>query len=99
MTSLNPNDINLPFSARTNGNTHNFHDQFSNYDNCKDCVFEKEKRTVTQKAFERALGISMFLMEEIEKINLKGSNPASNNMNLSRQEIINLLNSNKNAVN
>jgi hypothetical protein len=41
----------------------------------------------------------MFLMEEIEKISLKGNNPVSSNMNLSRQEIINLLNSNKSAVN
>jgi hypothetical protein len=29
---------------------------------------EKEKRQVTQKAFERALGISLFLIEEIDKI-------------------------------
>ena len=35
---------------------------------CKECIFEREKRSVTQKAFERALGISMYLMEEIEKL-------------------------------
>jgi hypothetical protein len=28
---------------------------------------------VTQKAFERALGISLFLMEEIDKLNVKGT--------------------------
>ena len=38
---------------------------------CKGCTFEKEKRSVTQKAFERALGISLFLMEEIDKLSLK----------------------------
>lgn len=35
---------------------------------CKECIFEREKRSVTQKAFERALGISIYLMEEIEKL-------------------------------
>lgn len=36
--------------------------------NCKNCVFEREKRQITQKAFERALGISLYLIEEIDKI-------------------------------
>jgi hypothetical protein len=35
---------------------------------CKHCTLEKEKRQVTQKAFERALGISLFLIEEIDKL-------------------------------
>lgn len=35
---------------------------------CKECAFEREKRAVTQTAFERALGISLYLMKEIEKL-------------------------------
>jgi len=40
-------------------------------------LFEKEKRSVTQKAFERALGISLFLIEEIDKIGGKGNERVS----------------------
>jgi hypothetical protein len=61
---------------------------------------------VTQKAFERALGISVFLMEEIDKLSLKGTTTATTSalgggqggstldhqtMQISRQEIVNLL--------
>jgi hypothetical protein len=35
---------------------------------CKECHFEREKRAVTQRAFEKAMSISMYLMEEIEKL-------------------------------
>jgi hypothetical protein len=37
-------------------------------DNCPECQFEREKRLVTQRAFERAMNISKFLMEEVEKL-------------------------------
>lgn len=60
---------------------------------CSQCQFEKEKRNVTQKAFERALGISLFLMEEIDKLNIRGvtQNDPQQAMQISRQEIVNLL--------
>ena len=62
---------------------------------CKECQLEKEKRTVTQKAFERALGISLFLMEEIDKLSVKGQRNSNAEMMLvSRQEIANLVKTN-----
>ena len=55
---------------------------------CLECAFEQEKRKVTQKAFERALNISMYLMEEIDKLKVSGS---PDKVATSRQEILNLL--------
>eukprot|EP00347_Sterkiella_histriomuscorum_P020218 403338635 len=86
-----------------NGVNHNHHNQSSSGLCCKECIFEKEKRKVTQSAFERALGISLFLMEEIDKINVKSTErhrpsnisvATSNNnqLQISRQEIMNLMN-------
>ena len=58
---------------------------------CKECVFEREKRMVTQSAFERALSISMYLMEEIEKLSYSQPAADTNNLMVNRQEILGLL--------
>lgn len=56
-------------------------------DACNYCTLEKEKQQVARKAFERALGISLFLIDEIDKIGLK----KPNDNQVSKQEILNLL--------
>ena len=59
---------------------------------CHYCSLEKEKRQVTQKAFERAMNISLFLIEEIERIGPKGSgSPCESGLHVSKQEILGLL--------
>lgn len=61
---------------------------------CAECHFEKEKQQVTQRAFERAMNISMFLMEEIEKLSLN-SHVDNKIGGVTRQEILNLLKTGK----
>jgi hypothetical protein len=53
--------------------------------NCKECLFEREKRLVKQRAFEKAMQISMMLMEEIEKLSLNpSSDDHQNTSNITR---------------
>jgi hypothetical protein len=59
----------IPGSPTMGGLNHTNTMCSNNQGGCKECLFEREKRNVTQRAFERALNISMFLMEEIEKLN------------------------------
>lgn len=57
---------------------------------CNECQFEREKRMVTQKAFERAMQISMYLMQEIEKLSL--SSHQEQPLAINRDDIVNLIN-------
>ncbi len=46
---------------------------------------------MTQKAFERALGISLFLIEEIDKIHVHEGEPKEGEFVVNKAEILKLL--------